>query len=69
MTLDKIIREEVRKHIIASNGKPNNTLANKLTAQYPFPGVVTMIQNEYSYYRFSKSQQKFRETYNYYAHD
>ena len=66
-TLNKIIREAVRKHIISSNGRPNNVLANELCAKYPFPGVVTMIQNAYSYFRFSKCQRSFRLKYGYYA--
>ena len=66
-TLNKNICEAVRKHIIATNGNPDGSLASELCARYPFPGVVTMVQNAYNYFRFAKSQQKFRETYNYYA--
>lgn len=66
-TLNKIIREAVRNHIIASNGRPNNVLANELRARYPFPGIATVIQDAYSYFRFAKCQRAFRVKYGYHA--
>ena len=57
----KEIRAEVKKLLIAKNGKMINADWTALTQQFNI--TYTDIQNAYNYFRFSPQQRAFRELY------
>ena len=59
----KQIREEVKKAIIAQNGKLYNFNLNNIQKIYGCDAVD--LQNAVNYFRLSPQQKKFRETYNF----
>lgn len=63
-----IIKQEVRKVIIATDGKPLNRDITPLYARFePVCGlaVVTHVQNALDLFRFAPTQAKFRDKYGY----
>lgn len=64
----KAIKDECRKVIIATNGNPLNRDVTPIINKFkPICGLdaVTHVQNAMSYFRFSPTQAKFRQAYNY----
>ena len=65
-TITQIIRDEVKQVIIANNGVVKCADIANLHSKYRnISGVVTMVQNAISYFRFSPQQANFREKYNF----
>lgn len=63
-----IIKQEVRKIIIATNGKPLNRDITPLYSRFePVCGlaVVTHVQNALDFFRFAPTQAMFRDKYGY----
>ena len=58
----KEIRAEVKKLLVAKNGKMINADWTALVQQFNIS--YTDIQNAYNYFRFSPQQSTFRATYN-----